>query len=42
VATTVMLLDTLPTLSTDRVDRLYHQLKSILGVATKQQPMSSL
>jgi hypothetical protein len=36
VATAVALLDTLPEPSTDRVDRVYYQLKGILGVAAEQ------
>jgi hypothetical protein len=39
---TTTLLDTLPALSTDGVDKVCHQLKDILGVATKQQAESSL
>jgi hypothetical protein len=42
VVTAAVLLDTLPVPSTDEVDRMYHQLKDILSVATKQQTESSL
>jgi hypothetical protein len=42
VAVAVALLDTLPEPSTDRVDRLYCQLKGILGVAAEQQAENSL
>jgi hypothetical protein len=34
VATAAALLDTLPASSTDGVDRVYRQLKGILGIAT--------
>jgi hypothetical protein len=37
-----VLLDTLPAPSTDAVDRVYHQLRDILGVAAEQQAESSL
>jgi hypothetical protein len=37
-----MLLDTLPAPSTDGANKVYRQLKNILGVATKQQAKSSL
>jgi hypothetical protein len=36
------LLDTLSMPSTDGVDNVYHQLKNILGIATKQQAESTL
>jgi hypothetical protein len=36
------LLDTLPTPSTDGVDRVYHQLKDILDITEAQQEESSL
>jgi hypothetical protein len=36
------LLDTLSMPSTDGVDKVYHQLKNILGIATKQQAESTL
>jgi hypothetical protein len=42
VAAAVTLLDTLLAPSTDWVDRVYHPLKDILGVAAKQQVESSL
>jgi hypothetical protein len=38
----VILLDTLPTLSTDGVDEVYQRLKSILSIAAAQQVESSL
>jgi hypothetical protein len=34
VAAVVALLDTLHVPSSDRVDKLYHQLKGILGITT--------
>jgi hypothetical protein len=42
MATVAALLDTLPTPSTDGVDKVYHQLKDILSIATAQQVESSL
>jgi hypothetical protein len=42
VAAAALLLDTLPTPSTDGVDKVYHQLKDILDVAIEQQMESSL
>jgi hypothetical protein len=36
IAAATTLLDTLPVPSTDGVDRLYQQLKGILGVAAEQ------
>jgi hypothetical protein len=42
MAAMVTLLDTLPTHSVDGVDKVYHQLKDILGIATTQQVESSL
>jgi hypothetical protein len=42
VATIVALLDTLPVPSTDRVDKVYHQLKNVLDVTTTQQVENSL
>jgi hypothetical protein len=36
------LLDTLPTPSTDKVNKVYHQLRDILSVATEQEEESSL
>jgi hypothetical protein len=42
MAVMVTLLDTLPTHSVDGVDKVYHQLKDILGIATTQQVESSL
>jgi hypothetical protein len=35
VAVAAALLDTLPTPSTDRVDKVYRQLMGILGIATE-------
>jgi hypothetical protein len=35
-------MDTLPARSTNGVDRMYHQLKDILGIAIEQQVESSL
>jgi hypothetical protein len=37
MATAVTLLDTLPTPSTDEVDKVYRQLKDILDTAIVQQ-----
>jgi hypothetical protein len=34
VAVVIALLDTLPTPSVDEVDKVYYQLKDILGIAT--------
>jgi hypothetical protein len=42
VAAVVALLDTLPTSSTDGVDKVYRRLKDILDVATTQHAESSL
>jgi hypothetical protein len=42
MAAAAMLLDILPVPSTDGIDKVYHQLKDILGVATAQQAESSL
>jgi hypothetical protein len=42
VATAVAFLDTLPAPSVDRVHKVYHQLKDILGVTATQQAKSSL
>jgi hypothetical protein len=42
MAAAVALLETLPTPSTEGVDRVYHQLWDILGVAAGQQAESSL
>jgi hypothetical protein len=42
MATTATLLDNLPTPSTDGVDRVYRQLKDILGITAAQQMESSL
>jgi hypothetical protein len=42
VVAAVALLDTLPAPSIDRVDKVFCQLKDILGVATAQQAESSL
>jgi hypothetical protein len=42
VAASAALLDTLPVPSTNRVDRVYHQLKDILGITTAPQVESSL
>jgi GMP synthase-like glutamine amidotransferase len=42
MATTATLLDNLPAPSTDGVDRVYHQLKDILGITAAQQVESSL
>jgi hypothetical protein len=42
MAATMMLLDTSPVPSTGGVDKLYHQLRDILGVAAEQQVESSL
>jgi hypothetical protein len=36
------LLDTLPAPSTDKVNKVYHQLRDILSVATKKEEESSL
>jgi hypothetical protein len=36
------LLDTLPAPSTDKVNKVYHQLRDILNVATEQEEESSL
>jgi hypothetical protein len=42
MAAATALLDTLSVPSTDGVDKVYHQLKNILGIATKQQAESTL
>jgi hypothetical protein len=42
VSTIVALLDTLPAPSTDELDKVYHQLKDILGVTFVQQVKSLL
>jgi hypothetical protein len=42
VAVAAALLDTLPTPSTDWVDKVYQQLKNILNITTAQQAESSL
>jgi hypothetical protein len=42
VLAAVMLLDTLPTPSTDGVDKVYQQLKDIIGTTDGQQAESSL
>jgi hypothetical protein len=42
MAVVAVLLDTLLTTSTNGVDRVYHQLKDILGIATEPQVESSL
>jgi hypothetical protein len=42
VAVAVAFFDTLPVPSTDRVDKVYCQLRDILGVAAEQQVVSSL
>jgi hypothetical protein len=42
VTVAAALLDTFPTPSTDEVDKLYQQLKDILGTAAAQQAESSL
>jgi hypothetical protein len=42
VPTVVAILGTLPSPSTNVADRVYHQLKYILGVAAEQQAKSSL
>jgi hypothetical protein len=42
VSTTVALLDTLPAPSTDELDKVYHQLKDILGVTFVQHVKSLL
>jgi hypothetical protein len=42
VAIAAALLDTLPVPSTDRVDKVYRQLKDILSIAVVQQVESSL
>jgi hypothetical protein len=42
VVTIMSLLDTLPAPSTGGVDKVYHQLRDILGIATEQQAESSL
>jgi hypothetical protein len=39
---TTALLDTLPTPSTNGVDKVYRQLKDILNIVTAQQAESSL
>jgi hypothetical protein len=42
VAATTMRLDTVPATSTDGVDKVYHHLKGILGIAAEQQAESLL
>jgi hypothetical protein len=42
VAVAATLLDTLPAPSIDGVDRVYCQLRDILGIAVEQQTKSSL
>jgi hypothetical protein len=42
VATSMVLLDTLPVPSTSRVNKVYHQPRDILSVAAEQQVESSL
>jgi hypothetical protein len=42
MAASAMLLDTLPALSTNGVDRVYHRMKYILGIAATLQVESSL
>jgi hypothetical protein len=42
VVAVATLLDTLPASSADGVDRVYHQLKDILGIITTQQAKCSL
>jgi hypothetical protein len=42
VAADAVLLDTLPAPSTGKVDKVYHQLRDILAVATEQQAKRSL
>jgi hypothetical protein len=42
MAVAAALLDTLPAPTIDEVDKVYHQLRDILGVATEQQAESLL
>jgi hypothetical protein len=42
VLAATMLLDTLPAPSIDGVDKVYRELRDILGVATEQQVVGSL